>query len=60
LAECGRVITGVPRGTLISRLFLTTGTGGKIAGICIYFTRVKTSVNITIKNVAEVNISPIF
>ncbi|XP_052240013.1 dynein axonemal heavy chain 8-like isoform X2 [Dreissena polymorpha] len=53
LEECGRVITGVPKGTALHRLFITSGLGEKLTGTCIYFTRIKTSTSLTTKNVAE-------
>ena len=52
--ECGRTIPGVAKGAVTKRLFITSGTGEKLTGICLYFIRLKTDINITIKNVSEV------
>ncbi|XP_053374157.1 dynein axonemal heavy chain 8-like [Mercenaria mercenaria] len=53
LEECGRTVPGVAKGTIVNRLFITSGTGEKLSGICLYFIRTRMDVNITIKNVAE-------
>ena len=52
--DCGRAIPGVAKGAITKRLFITSGTGEKLGGVCLYFIRLKTDFNITAKNVCEV------
>ena len=54
--DCGRVIPGLAKGAVTKRLFVTSGTGEKLTGICVYFIRLKTDINISIKNITEVKI----
>ena len=53
-SDCGRAIPGLAKGAVTKRLFVTSGTGEKLTGICVYFIRLKTDVNLSIKNIAEV------
>lgn len=39
----------------MKRLFVTSGTGERFTGICVYFIRIKTDITISVKNVAEVS-----
>lgn len=52
--ECGRTMPGASKGCMAKRMFITSGTGEKLTGICVYFIRLKTDINISIKNVSEV------
>lgn len=54
-SECGRVISGTPKGAIVNRIFLTSGTGEKLTGVCMYFIRTRMDINITIKNAADVS-----
>ena len=47
---------GVAKGAITKRLFVTSGTGEKLTGICVYFIRLKTEINLSIKNIAEVKL----
>ncbi|XP_056012226.1 dynein axonemal heavy chain 8-like [Ostrea edulis] len=49
--ECGRAIYGISKGTVTMRVIVTSGTGDKLRGSCVYFLRTKTDVNITSKNI---------
>ena len=53
--DCGRVLPGVTKGQLIKRLFITSGTGEKLAGTCVYFLRIRVDVALTIKNIYDVS-----
>ena len=53
-SDCGRSISGIAKGAVLNRLFLTNGMEEKFTGLCFYFLRTKTDVNISLKNIAEV------
>ncbi|OWF42162.1 dynein heavy chain 8, axonemal-like [Mizuhopecten yessoensis] len=53
LEECGRVVQGVPKGTVVPRVLVTSGTGNALHGQCVYFLRTKTDINLTSKNIDE-------
>eukprot|EP00105_Crassostrea_gigas_P037004 XP_019921152.1 PREDICTED: dynein heavy chain 8, axonemal [Crassostrea gigas] len=48
--DCGRTIPGVAKGTVMMRVLVTSGTGDKLRGSCVYFLRTNTDINITSKN----------
>ncbi|KAJ8316145.1 LOW QUALITY PROTEIN: hypothetical protein KUTeg_006159 [Tegillarca granosa] len=45
--------SGYPKGTVTPRVFITSGTGEKLRGICVYFIRVKMDIALSIKNIHE-------
>ncbi|XP_052061669.1 dynein axonemal heavy chain 8-like [Mytilus californianus] len=53
LEECGRTIHGAGKGAVAPRVLVTSGTGEKLRGICIYFLRTKTDIALTIKNIYD-------
>jgi hypothetical protein len=54
--ECGRAIYGISKGTVMMRVFVTSGTSDKLRGSCVYFLRTNTDANITNKNITTVSI----
>lgn len=56
ILECGRSIPGsAEKGAVAPGILVTSGTGEKLRGICVYFLRTKSDVAITSKNVYEVS-----
>lgn len=56
ISDCGRTVPGIAKGTVTPRVFITSGTGEKLRGICVYFIRVKMDIALSIKNIHEVKL----
>ncbi|KAL1771588.1 dynein heavy chain 8, axonemal [Sigmodon hispidus] len=51
--ECGRTITGVPKGAKMMRLYVDNTAPEKLKGLCIFFVRCRNEVAINSKNIYE-------
>lgn len=53
-SECGRTITGVPRGSKMMRIYVDNAAPEKLKGLCIFFVRCRNEVAINSKTIYEV------
>ncbi|KAM7319109.1 hypothetical protein ACRRTK_022221 [Alexandromys fortis] len=51
--ECGRTITGVPRGSKMMRIYVDNAAPEKLKGLCIFFVRCRNEVAINSKTIYE-------
>lgn len=55
IIECGRTISGAGKGAVAPRVLVTSGTGERLRGICVYFLRTKSDIALTSKNIYDVS-----
>ncbi|XP_059138117.1 LOW QUALITY PROTEIN: dynein axonemal heavy chain 8 [Peromyscus eremicus] len=51
--ECGRTITGVPKGAKMMRLYVDNAAPDKLKGLCVFFVRCRNEVAINAKTIYE-------
>ena len=55
--ETGRSIPGHTKGSMITKLFATSGSEEPLKGVCVYFLKSNVSEEINLRNIAEVYVA---
>ena len=53
-SEVGRIIVGIPKGARIQTLFITDGKTTQLTGQCMFFTRLRTDVEVCQRTFGDV------